>query len=245
MRLRMPFIVFALITAPVSAQDFGASNYSNMAFGGLVTNQINITQSAVGKSKAEVSRRLVAPPVPREALQRLGGSTRYTPSVADRRRNLARIASKMRASGDPTGADAITSSYPAGDIIQQADRSLRKLGMRTDDVADAYTIWWISAWKASRRDTTDASPASVRAVRAQTARALLTAPDFRRAGNAQKQEFAEALVIQTALLEAATDKYANDAKMGPMLMRAARQGALASGIDLDAMRLTEGGFVPR
>jgi hypothetical protein len=62
--------------------------------------------------------------------------------------------------------------------------------------------------------------------------------------DAVKQETAETLLIQTLLMGA----YIEHAKADPALFRqvadAARKGARASGLDLDAMELTDDGFVP-
>jgi hypothetical protein len=62
--------------------------------------------------------------------------------------------------------------------------------------------------------------------------------------DAQKQEMAEELLMQSALADAAAANYANDPTTMAKLSVAVRQGATKSGLDLDAMTLTEDGFVP-
>jgi hypothetical protein len=53
------------------------------------------------------------------------------------------------------------------------------------------------------------------------------------------------LLVQTALIDAIAEKYGKDPAMAPKIAASVRQGARASGLDLDAMTLTKTGFVPR
>ena len=61
--------------------------------------------------------------------------------------------------------------------------------------------------------------------------------------SAQKQEMAEAMLIQAALIDSSAQVYADDDNLKQQLATAVKKGAKASGLDLDAMTLTEGGFV--
>ena len=55
---------------------------------------------------------------------------------------------------------------------------------------------------------------------------------------------AESLLIHAALIIAAQEAAADDPALVNQLADAVRQGAKASGLDLDAIRLTATGFVP-
>ncbi|WP_231725984.1 MULTISPECIES: hypothetical protein [unclassified Sphingomonas] len=65
------------------------------------------------------------------------------------------------------------------------------------------------------------------------------------ASDAERQEFAEALLLQAAMLGSGLDQWAREPEMLERLAKAARQGALASGLDLAKMTLTPDGFVSR
>ena len=134
--------------------------------------------------------------------------------------------------------------FASTDVIGAMGRALVPLGLRTDDVADAYAVWWMSAWGAANGDNSTPGRATAQAVRAQSARAFAATPEFARADDATKQEYAEALLIQSVLIAGMMDRYGRDPSMMSKIAASVRQGARASGVDLDAMTLTEAGFVP-
>jgi hypothetical protein len=118
------------------------------------------------------------------------------------------------------------------------------LGLSVDNLADAYAIWWISAWNATHGANPDPSRAMSQAVRAQAASALATTPAIAGAGDAAKQQFAEALLVQMILVDTAVEQNkANPSRLRALAV-AVSQGARQMGLDLSAMRLTETGFVP-
>lgn len=74
--------------------------------------------------------------------------------------------------------------------------------------------------------------------------AFLQVPELVDADDATKQEMAESLLIQAALIIAAQEGAAHNPALMQKLADAVRQGAKASGLDLDAIQLTDTGFVP-
>lgn len=226
------------------AQDFGGY-YSGMAMGGLITNQTAITQTSIGRSAAEaVQRRTSSPNGIDEAQSGASDVSRYQVSVVRRKANLARFVQKSRPV-DPQGAAALEQLFATKDIIAEMGTALRRYGLRVDDVADAYTLWWIDSWDAAHGKQTSPDRALLQAVRAQAAQAIAATPEFTRADDAAKQEYAEALLVQAALVEGMVEKYGKDPAMARKIASSARQGARASGLDLDAMTRTKNGFVPR
>ncbi len=169
---------------------------------------------------------------------------RFTPNLSARHRNLAGFVAKTRAQS-PENADQMEQLFGSTDIFATIAKALAPNGLRVDNVADAYTVYWITAWETSRGIIgSDTSRAQAQAVKAQVSRALLAAPEFTKANSAQKQELAEALLIQTALISASAEAAANDPAQMEALGIAVRQGAKAMGLDLDAMELSETGFKP-
>ncbi|UIJ44092.1 hypothetical protein LZK98_13515 [Sphingomonas cannabina] len=168
---------------------------------------------------------------------------RYAPSRERRAANLARFVERSRAI-DPKGADGLAQLFAQGDIIERIRPELAKHGLSVDDVADAYAVWWINAWQASRGLSGDVSDAATASVRRQVTEAMAATPAFRGAGDAAKQEMAESFLIQAVLLAGAVEQSKGNRAQLDAVSRAAVQGAHGMGIDLPAMTLTDDGFVP-
>lgn len=170
-------------------------------------------------------------------------SFRYRPDPARRRANLGRFVDSSRAA-DPQGAENLAALFAQGDLIERMRPELAKYGLVIDNVADAYAVWWINAWLASRGSHDDISAATAAAVRRQVVQSMASTPELATAGDAAKQEMAEALLVQGVLLAAALEQAKGDRAQEAALSRAAVQGASGMGLDLSAMTLTEKGFVP-
>lgn len=171
-------------------------------------------------------------------------SLTYKPSMERRRANLARFVARSRGA-DPQGAARLEKEFATTDVIGKMDRALAGYGMRADNVGDAYAAWWLTAWLASRQRTDDPTPRQVAAVRAQAATALASTSEIAGASDAVKQEVAEANLVQAALIGAYAERAKGDPDLSRRVAYAVRKGARASGLDLDAMDLTNDGFTPR
>jgi hypothetical protein len=167
----------------------------------------------------------------------------FSTSQQRRKKNLSNFVSKTR-TYDPAQADKMEALFASGDIIDQLDGVMQGKGLTASNAADAYAVWWVSAWQAANGDTRDIRGATYQAVSGQAARGFAATTQFANATDAQKQEMAEAMLIQAALIDASKDIYAGDPAMMQKLGDAVRQGAQKSGLDLDKMTLTEDGFVP-
>lgn len=169
-------------------------------------------------------------------------SLRYTPSKARRTANLARFVEATRRT-DPATAATMQKQFASGDFIEKIGEALARHGMRVDDLSDAYTVWWITAWQATKGSSAETSQATNQAVRRQAAAALGEIGAVARASDAAKQELAESLFIQTVLIEAMVEQSKGDPARLDALAAAVNQGARGMGIDLSTMELTERGFV--
>jgi hypothetical protein len=166
----------------------------------------------------------------------------FSPSLARRRINLANVVAKTRRT-DPNGAMKMEQLFASTDPIDAMRVAVAPFGLRVDNVADAYTIYWVQAWKGANGDTSDPSPALMQAVRRQSTRALSTIPGLATATDATKQEFAEAMMVQALLISAMVDTYKDNPAMMRQIGSSVRTGAKSSGLDLDSMTLTPAGFV--
>lgn len=169
---------------------------------------------------------------------------RYTPSLARRKANLAGFVAASR-KADPAAAASLEAFFAEqGDLIEKLNGIMATQGLQADNVADAYAVWWMSAWQASRGSIAETDVATNRAVQGQVARALASTAELARAGDAAKQQLAEALLVQTVMLEAAVEQARGDPAQLRAVAAAATQGARGMGLDLSTMNLTPAGFVP-
>lgn len=168
---------------------------------------------------------------------------RFVPSQTRRTANLARFVERSRAV-DPAGAERMAALFASTDVIGQMAPPLAAHGLRINDLADAYAVWWINAWQATRGTNDPSDRATTLAVRDQARRALASIAEIRGASDAAKQEFSEALLIQAALIDSAVDQSKGNRAQLRAVAAAAAKGARAMGVDLSGMTLTDRGFVP-
>lgn len=231
-RLAALVLLLTGISAPAAAQEFSAMDMTGM---GIYAMEDSVMEAA-GET-VSTTRRGQARVAPTRNVR-----LTYTPSMERRRANFAQFVAKSRKK-DPKGAAMLEKELASSDVIAKMGRELSAFGMRTDNVADAYAAWWLNAWLASRQRTDTPPARQIAAVRAQAARAMASVPEMASASDAVKQEMAEANLVQAALIGA----YMEHARGNPALFRqvasAVRKGARASGLNLDAMELTDDGFV--
>ena len=164
---------------------------------------------------------------------------------ADPRRTAANLRSFIAGSPGEAGAqlEALVAAQP--DIVELIREGVRAYGFDPLNAGDAYAVWWMNAWLASEQRNDDPDAATIAAVIAQSRAALAETPEFVAAGEAERQEFAEAMLVQAAMLGAYMDQAESDAAMRAQLAQATRMSALANGIDLRSLALTQNGFVAR
>ena len=171
-------------------------------------------------------------------------SLSFNPSPTVRKKVISDLLVNARKldANSAAGAEAFLGST---NIIDQIDQMIRPMGLRADNVADAYTLWWVIAWHAANGRQGEPDAQIMAAVKQQASNALLSTPQFASANDAQKQEMAESMLIQAALIDAHIDAAAGKPAEQAALAKAVNQGAKKMGLDLTKMDLTENGFVPR
>ncbi len=167
----------------------------------------------------------------------------YTPNRARTEQNLRNFIARTP---DPAARENLEQMFATQpNIIEDIRAGIRPYGLDSHNTADAYAMWWINAWLASEKRNVDTDRGTVAMVKQQVRSAFAATPDFATTDDAQRQEYAEALLIQGLILAAALDQFDGNPEMLEQLSQAARQGAKASGLDLSLMTLTANGFVPR
>jgi hypothetical protein len=230
-----------ILPNPALAQMFiPPFNFTPQIAARIVQPQLDFQRKRAGLINGQ-QRQQLSPAAP--LARRPVATLTFVPVMSARKANLAGFVEKTR-KDDPAGAAKMERLLASTDVIGAIGRGIAPYGLRVDNVADAFTVWWTAAWRAAHGDTSDADQRTTRAVQAQAVNAILTAPEMANATPAQKQQYAEALLVQAALIEASVETYKSDPKMMRQIGNAVRQGAIKSGLDLDAMTLTDQGFVP-
>ena len=234
-RSAVPAVVFVLLAAPVPAAAQDPGGVLDMTGMGIYAMEETVMQAA-RESVAHPRGRARVAPAPAARLT-------YRPSMERRRANFAMFVAKSRKK-DPAGAAMLEKALATSDVMGKMERELAGFGMRVDNVADAYAIWWLNAWLASRQRPDTPPAVQIAAVRVQAAQAIASMPGFATASDAVKQEMAEANLLQAMLIGAYMESAKDDRDLSRRLAAAVRQGARASGLNLDAMELTNEGFAP-
>lgn len=229
----------AMAIWPVAASAQDGMGWSTIIPSVTGTDTLGLTlRQGMQEQQRRGAQQGAAAPAPQAA-----AGSRYTPSRERRTANLAGFVARTRAA-DPQGADNLAKVFASVDVIEEMRPPLAAVGLRIDDVADAYAVWWINAWQASRGIDDDVSRRTATAVRDQAAQAMAASGLLRGAGDAAKQEMAEALLIQAALVADAMKQSQGNPELGRMVAAAVAQGARGMSLDLASMTLTEDGFVP-
>jgi hypothetical protein len=229
-RLKLSFAACLIsAAAPSSAQMFGNLT-SNLSMNRMLLQPV-VTQAnrVMNESTSPVRSQNSSP-------SRSNTSVMFDPSIARRKANLSHFVEKTRAT-DPTGAAKMAQIFASTDIIGLIDQKMQSTyGMRANNVADAYAVWWTSAWMGAQGRSDDPTQGQMAMVKRQTTNALAATPEFASATDAGKQELAEALLVQAALIGDTIDTYRSD----PAMLAKAR-AAIAKGRRLRPCGPQDGG----
>jgi hypothetical protein len=240
------FVIVGLFSfgTPVSAQITYEPTFSpadmmalnNIQFNPVVNRTIDNGRNPTQNSTSSIRS------TPSPATKQNLASLDFTTSLSVRQRNFARFVEKTRAQS-PENAAEMENLLASTDVIAAIGSAMAPYGLRTNNVADAYAVYWIAAWEASRSIVSSTETRErIQAVKQQAANALLATPVFTNATSAQKQEMSEAMLIQAALIQSSVQAYASDRVTLAKVAAAVSQGAEAMGLDLNKMTLTKQGF---
>ncbi len=167
----------------------------------------------------------------------------YVHSPQRTQQNLANFVERTPNPGAKSELRAMIAAQPG--IMEEIRTSIRPYGLDSHNVADAYALWWINSWLVSEKRHDDADRATIDAVKRQVRAAFAATPDFANTSDAERQEYAEALLLQGVILGTALEQHKGDPATLDQISQAALKGAKASDVDLSRMTLTPNGFVPR
>jgi hypothetical protein len=165
----------------------------------------------------------------------------FKPSNAVRQASLKRFVENLR-QNNPAGAVQVKQIFDSTDVINQIGQKMATVGLKSNNLADAYAVYWTSAWLGARGRSDSLPKTQMIAVRNQVAEVLLKVPQLAAATDTQKQEIAETLLVQALLISISTDGSKSDPAVSEQVQKVIAQGAKSFGLDLYQMTLTDQGF---
>lgn len=176
---------------------------------------------------------------------KLDALTRFTPSPARRQANIRAFLARVSAQ-DPRGGAQLEAEFRTNDIFAKIDQVIAPHGMSANNVADTFALWWITTWEASQGITDGTEdPQTLKAVRQQALLSLLATPGFAKFSDARKQEMADEYILTATAIGTSLSYFAQNPAGLPAFQSDMKRTTRAAGMDLDSMRLTKAGFVPK
>lgn len=235
MQLARTFVAAALFT--LSASPAPAQMFSNFAGQTAMNNLIMANVNQRGQRNAYAAERGKASAT-RDAATATSDFA-FSPSPQLRRNTVNEFLTSLSRS-DPGNATNLRNIHAKDDLIEQINRRLPQAGLNPNNLADAYALWWVASWEAAHQRDMGMSKTMYHAVRQQVVAAMGNSPLFRQFNNGQKQKFTESLLLHSLLIDQARVSSLPKDEIG----KAVTEGARKMGLDLNAMTLTQTGFVP-
>jgi hypothetical protein len=170
--------------------------------------------------------------------------TTYKLDKARSQATLNAIIANVRAVNPAEGA-RIANLFASVDIMSLIDQALSEKSLSRSNTADAMAVFWMNMWQYANSDFSDRQAADYLVVASQVARSMGSNPNFGQLNDQQKQEMAEAMLVQAALMGAAVDQVKGNKQLERQFAAAARALAERTGLNVDAITLTTKGFRPK
>jgi hypothetical protein len=184
------------------------------------------------------------PPAPQASYSSLN----FTPNLKKRKDYFNTLLAQYDQTAPGTSAQLRPALFGEGDvdIIQQMQKFIGpEYNLKTNNVADAYTIYWITAWETANgifdRPT---PPDQMKAVHTQVTNIMLSSADFPKLSDAEKQSYAESLLVQASIISTFGEHVKADTANMPKVRSAVIGNANALGVRIETFKLTPYGFVP-
>lgn len=179
----------------------------------------------------------------RQVPQNQSANMNFVASRARTKANLQIFVEKRKAENQAAG-EQLEQLLASHDVIGTVQSVLGQYGLQRDNVAHAYTLYWIVYWGLANGVYEAPSVRSVQAVAQQVEQGFAVSPEFASMTEVQKQQTAEELMVLTAILDSASTQAKSDPSFAAQMEKASLQGSRKSGLQLDRIALTEEGFVP-
>lgn len=168
-------------------------------------------------------------------------SYKFIPSLAQRKQNFAGFVATAEQQSVGGGAKLQT-LFDVGDVIVATGDVMAPLGLRADNVVDAFTFYLISNWMAVKRKTDWPPLPHVKGLREQIGRNLAEIRLLERAPMSEKQKTAEGLLIYGLITIGAVAGAEGNAKQMTAVSAQAAKTMRGMGFNIEATTLGAAGF---
>ena len=240
------------LTSPVLAQDFPApfsglmqSETNRMLMDNLRNRNLGLLDSPRAGGQSTI-RPGVQPDRLAAAPSAASVSTRYRPSPQVSARVRKQFADYMAQRAGAEGGQRVAAAMQRTDPVQNWARLVAGDGLRPGDTADALAGYWVLNWAIANRG--DNNRTQTLAVREQVRPIIATNPGYARLNEPQRQEFAEVLMLNFLVQQAAyidALQRHDDGAIRRLGDAAVARFRSEMGVDLRQITLTNNGFVRR
>jgi hypothetical protein len=237
---RLPYCLVVTVCVcahGAAAQDIGAWGIG-LGSSGLAVAQWETVMQGAAAAVQEADRG------PQDTPRR--GTTRYRADRTISARLREEFASHVAQSLGPGAGEQVRAELRRRDPIESWSAIVAGRGLAPGDAADAVTGYWILNWEIATRGTGTSRQAQ--AVRRQVLPLMTSHPAYTALGDAQRQEFAEVLMLNflvehTAYVEAVQRQ--DEPQLQRLAEAAVERFRTTTGVDLRILDLTDQGFVPK
>jgi hypothetical protein len=172
----------------------------------------------------------------------------FSPSLQRRRATLTVIADEYQKTSPGSGNELrqLLLNNKAGDVITQMATPLAEYGLSTNNLADAYVVYWMTAWQAANGVLDqEFTKSQVQAVKKQVVEVFNNIPKIANASDADQQAYAEVLLVQMVIIQNVAESSKSDPAASRKFSTDVKTSAKMLGVDLDYLMLTQTGFAPQ
>jgi hypothetical protein len=232
----LPAVIFVVSASFLGSTPSYGQSYSTVAWGSVQAGQ----DEAIAVNK-KVSGQIYQKRAPVNAQQNV--STKFVANKSRTKQNLTAVVNHMRKT-DSVNAAQMEQLFASNDIIGAVGSVMDRYGLERNNVAHAYALYWVVYWGLANKVYEAPSSKAMKAVAAQAEIGFSGSANFASMNDAQKQATAEELMALVAILDGTSEQAKLDPALAEKAAKASLEGSRKSGLDLDAMTLTEDGFVP-
>lgn len=165
----------------------------------------------------------------------------FTVSQELRDQNQAKFIEGLRAMNE-----AVANDLAGHDLIGMFGEAVAKYGLKTDNVADAYTAFLIVNHSIVNKDDSESTQAQVDGTLQMVRQTMEAMPDLIDASDHDKQSMTDALFLQALLNQITFDSVKDVQPEGLQnVIDEVRRGSQEMGINLDNFEMTPDGLVAR
>ncbi|MPY67864.1 hypothetical protein F8S09_14435 [Deinococcus sp. SDU3-2] len=238
MSRRILLALTLLLAAPQPASAQGLSGSASSLSSSIFKLMNGTAGTAPAPGQAPATAKPPAPVAKPEAL-----NFKVTPAV--RKKVIDTFVGEIASASPEAGAE-LRKGFASVDVFAEIGKEMKtQFGLSTTNLADVWALYWSYAWLMTQGRTDDPTRAQMVGLRDQFRPLLLSLPAVTGLNDAQKQEMAESLMLQTVLFGILAEGWKDDPASLAEFGQGLQQGTAQMGLDLGLVELTDKGFVVR